>query len=392
MISHPKKDSLKTQIISLIFSISLLAFLTLISLLSSCSPIKSIVSPWDILRSTPQKQLKLRVVPSDCGVKLPYHTTHGFEMWYMDVFCSDGRIIMIYFKTGSLYKGLKKNAEVSVHIYKEGSQPVIRSFYTSDFHASKEKCNISIGSNTISGLYPDYQLFCNIDDIELSLNINGQINGYKLTDNKVHFGSGSKSLFNEWIVLLPRGYGKGSLKIGNSNKEISGDVYFDHWLGNAPLNETYAQCHWGKVYNSNYSFIFLLANAEKAYGSKPLGFFQLFDQKSLIAATDKISLEYITSKYSYVTAHDYPTRFTISVKDKAIHGSIYCSNCKLLAQQNHVKTKLGKSAKLLSPIAYLLFGKPFSYGMLSKARANFNIKGKKITFKGIMFHEIDNKR
>jgi len=368
-----------------------LTFVFILSFLS-CYHQQPITTPWDTLRTNPLDQKKLRVVPADCGIRNSYPLKNGFEMWYTDILCSDGRMLLIYFKIGSLYRGVPRGAEVSINIYKEGEPAIMRSLYLDDFEASKEQCDISIGENRFFGHFPDYWLHLAIDDIRVRLHFKGLIKGYKLTDNRVLFGQGSPPAYNEWIVFLPRALATGELTIGDTTESIEGDVYMDHWLGNVPLDQTYAQCHWGKIYSERYSLIFLRAVAEKKYAYQKLGFFMLFDGDRLIASTDNIDHDIISSRFSPITGHTYPIRFTLNISDPLIQGRIHVSPCTVLAEINHVKSRLGSASPVLYPLVRLILGDPYSYGMLSRARANFDIRGQKVSFQGMMFHEIDNKK
>lgn len=349
-------------------------------------------TPWDTLKSKPQSQQKMRVIPSDCGIRHTYPLKKGFEMWYCDIFCDDGTIIMVYFKIGSLFKGLTPRAVACIHLYREGAEPVIVQMESDDFSAGADDCNVTIGPHRFWGTFPDYSLHIDFAEVRLDLHITATIRGYKLTDNSVRFGSGENPLYNEWIVFIPRGSASGTLTISNTERPVSGMVYMDHWLGNSPLNKTYATCHWGKVYTEDFSMIFLIARATEKYGQRELGFFKLFEGDQLIAATDAISLQVDQTAESSITEREYPLEFTLNVADPAenISGSLHCNLVSVLAAVNHVKTQLGRWSALLYHPATLVFGKPYSYGLLSDCQADFLIDGKEKSFRGMMFHEIDN--
>ncbi|MFC1853707.1 hypothetical protein ACFL27_26285 [candidate division CSSED10-310 bacterium] len=374
----------KSGLIILILSASLF--------LPACFKQQPIVTPWDLLHSKPHEQLKLRVAPADFGRRLQYPVQQGFEMWYTDVLCSNGMTLLIYFKIGRLYRGSSSKAEVAIQLYQPGKPYLIKKVTTDDFEASPDSCDVRVGKSRLFGTYPHYNLRLQIEDIQLNLALKGVIRGYKLSDNKVYFGENPKQFFNEWIVTLPRAYAQGTLMLHQQTIPISGDVYLDHWLGNAPLNVLYAQCHWGKIYAERYTLIFLSAYAARSYQHQPLGFLMLFDQDNLIAATDRISLETITRQYSAVTNETYPTRFTITIDSPEVKGRVHCSPRHILAEINHVKKSLGAASPYLFPLARLFFGAPYSYGILSQARAKLQVKGESISFTGQMFHEIDNKK
>lgn len=365
-------------------------FLLLI-IFTGCSGKEIIVTPWDRLRDNPDSQQRLRVEPSDCGIRFNYPVDSGFEMWYTDVFCPDGKIVMIYFKIGRLYKGLSAGAEVVVHFYDPDKSYEIKKSGVQPIRANPKMCDIQIGQNVIRGEHPHYVVNLSFDDVRLTMTLHSLIRGYKLTDNKVMFGRGPKASSNEWIVIVPRARAHGELTINNHRYTIQGDAYLDHWLGTKPLNVTYDRCHWGKIYQDRYSLIFLRARAEKKYNSRILGFFMLFEDDILLAATDLIDIETLSKEYSQITGHHYPTRFKINVQDQMIQGQIECSSRSVVQAINHVKSHLGKFS-FLFPLLKPFVGSPFSYQIVSQANVDLVVNKQPVQFQGIMFHEIDNKR
>jgi hypothetical protein len=372
----------------------LTAALMLSLMICACSTPAFVSTPWDRLNQQPEKQVKLRVSPEDCAARFPALRHPGFEMWYFDLICPDGRVLMIYFKTGSLYRGLPSLAEVGLHLYCPGEKPLIRTIASEAFQAESGRCEIRLGDCSLRGSFPDYSLSIKSDDLAVELAVTGIINGYKLTDNRVIFGPASrKPAFNDWVILMPRGIAEGSVTIGSKRITLKGDAYLDHWLGNVPLDRVYAACHWGKLYSERFSLIFLLARSESRFGDRPLGFLMLFDQDELVAATDRISIDFSDEEFSPVTRHTYPSRFTIQVDDSpGITGRIHGSLRSVLAEIDHLRSHFQGILSLLIPPARLILGSPYSYGLLSDARACLTIDGQPVEFTGLMFHEIDNRR
>ncbi|MBN2382867.1 hypothetical protein JXQ70_08290 [bacterium] len=361
--------------------------------MSGCHKQGNVLTPWDMLRDNPELQKQLRVVPEDCLSRRSYPDKRGFEMWYADVLCSDDRVIMIYFKYGRIYKGLSARAQVVLHVYDRGKPYLIKESDYFDFSPSGngEGCQVIIGPNSLRGYHPDYTIDVRIEDVQVQMQLTSLIRGYKLTDNRVLFRRGVQSDYNDWIIMVPRAQAVGSLVIGSERFAIQGDAYLDHWLGSAPLNTTYARCHWGKMYEGPYALIFLKALSEREYGERPLGFFMLYEQDHLLAATDLIAIETLETGYSRITGHSYPEHFLLHIQDPQVKGQVMCHSNTVLAAINHVKSHLGGlgwMSGLLKPI----LGKPYSYGMIGQAQARFELKGQMLEFKGRLFHEIDNKR
>ena len=131
----------------------------------------------------------------------------SFEWWYVDANFSDGSTIVVTFYTKSpADPGGPLAPQVEITVNKaDGQKLYFSKFYKkSEFSAKKEKCEVNIGPNKISGDLKNYSIHIQMPEITAELEIARIAPSYS-TRPKSHL----KMEYFGWFCAVPYGSVKG---------------------------------------------------------------------------------------------------------------------------------------------------------------------------------------
>jgi len=224
-------------------------------------------------------------LPPDVDAWHPIESDQYGEGWYFDAEFTNG-----YFFSGSImiFGNISNDAVVQVKFMisppDRDSVLVFQSYSMEDFQASQNECNVSVGNNRVSGVWPYYSLFLSNGTIAVSLSYVAKVEGWK--------GGSIKGY--SWIVPVPRAYVSGQIIIGEDSIYVKGEGYHDHILEDGSLKGVYGW-YWGRIFDGKFTIVWSQIMLSREAPLVGLG--MIADGEEVIG--DSMNLQLLPRKYIY---------------------------------------------------------------------------------------------
>ncbi|MCU1396405.1 MAG: hypothetical protein JWM34_4833 [Ilumatobacteraceae bacterium] len=255
----------------------------------------------------PDDYIRLGIEPSPIVAREDGMRTDGgkgsYEWWYFDAHLDDGSTLVVVFYTKSLMDaGHPLAPYVSIELDRpDGTSRKWETPADPDgFHASTDRCDVSIGTstfrNTSWGDPHVFHIHVAHDDLVLDLDLTGQVPSWRPATGVMYFGAEDEHLF-AWLPSVPQGAVAASLTIGDVTEELTGVGYHDHNWGDVPMPKLINHWYWGRAKAGPYSIVASYITAERDYGNTEIPIFMLARDGRIIAdEIDKVrfSLEGVT--------------------------------------------------------------------------------------------------
>jgi predicted secreted hydrolase len=192
----------------------------------------------------------------------------SFEWWYFDSKLDDGSTMVIIFYTKNPIKAeAPLDPWISFELTRPDGAKVTRErrFRPSDFSASKEGCDIRMGSNSLRGDLRDYSIRLELDGVVADLSLHGTQAAWRPGTGHMVFKS-NKDRYFAWLPAVPQGRIEGSLRIDGRSEEVRGLGYHDHNWGDASMLELMHDWYWGRAQIGDYSVIAAYIVASDKFG------------------------------------------------------------------------------------------------------------------------------
>lgn len=199
-----------------------------------------------------------------------------FEWWYFDSQFSDGSTAVIIFYTKPLEKRggpLLPLVEMTI-TYPDPKNPKnmlilmpSQKFSPDQFKASKERCDIKIGPNTVHGDLHTYELHVEFQDAKADLVFTATSKSWRpdiykqYTDDQLQGNVG-------WFPSVPAASVSGTLTYAGQTHTVTGDGYHDHNWGNRAMNSIVARWLWGRAKVGPYDMVFANIQTRKSFTNK----------------------------------------------------------------------------------------------------------------------------
>ena len=131
-----------------------------------------------------------------------------------------------------------------------------------DFSAAKERCDVRFGKNRFEGDLHKYSIHVEFDDVVCDVAITGEIPSWRPGVGLRYFGD----RFYGWVVAVPGGEAKITLRQGGKTTNLKGNAYHDHNWGDAPMPSIINNWYWGRGRIGDYVFVLGCVTAEKEFG------------------------------------------------------------------------------------------------------------------------------
>lgn len=223
------------------------------------------------------------IQPWEDGIRAP--TGPGnFEWWYFDAHFDDpanhehlrGATAVIVFATKPLLERsgpLKPTLLITITLpdgRKINHFPV---FPASQFSASKQGCDVKLGSNWTHGDLHRYELHAAHQGITTDLVFTGLVPAWRPGAGKAYFGDLDHSF--GWLPSIPYGSVEGTITIDGQTYNVRGSGYHDHNWGNVGLNDVMDHWYWGRAHLGEYTLIFVQQIGAASYGGTAMPVFML---------------------------------------------------------------------------------------------------------------------
>ena len=245
-----------------------------------------------------------------------------FEWWYFDAHLDDGSTVVITFMTKPILerKGpLKPGLRMTI-TRPDGVRLSESSIFPPDmFSASKQSCDVHIGSSWVRGDLHSYQLHAEAKEIGADLTFTGIVPPWRPRDGKAFFGDWEH--YFAWLPAIPYGAVEGTLKYNGQSHKVTGSGYHDHNWGNVSLPEVLDHWYWGRAHLNDYTLIFVEQIAQRRYGSQKMPVFMLARGNEILTGDgNPLKLEK-RDFIKHAGGREYPTKldFYWGVDNKHVH-------------------------------------------------------------------------
>ena len=206
----------------------------------------------------------------------------AFEWWYFDSHLEDDSSLVITY-----FAGVGKNKPRIDVDYTLADGTLISERITvseNDFHASTESCDVQIGDCTFKGDLHTYDIFLKNDNLEISVQLIGNVPAWRPETGYIFFGNKDEHYF-AWLPAVPEGTVNAAVTINDKTSQLSGTGYHDHNWGSSMIMMTRMvnNWYWGRAKIGDYQVISSYITAGKKYGYKEFPIFMLAKDGQIIA-------------------------------------------------------------------------------------------------------------
>lgn len=305
----------------------------------------------------------------------------SFEWWYFDSNFSDGTTIVITFftKAPSHPKGPVK-PQVQVVVTKPDGQKISSNHYFSpdEFAASKEKCDVKIGSNTISGDLKKYKVHLDLPEISGDFEFDRIAESYstraKHPKGPEYFG---------WFCAIPHGTVRADVTFDDKKHSLKGFGYHDHNWGIVNIQDVCQYWYWGRGNAGDYSIIYTVLVLPKILGGKHAGMFYLAKGEKILIESNALELTKTNIDPPKPKAGHLPTELSFALTAEEINVEFSLSHPKLIESVDPVQPPTG-----IKKLIDRFMTKPLYVRYNSDLELNVTQHGKTDTQKGTSLYEI----
>src|SRR5208282_3509580 len=154
-----------------------------------------------------------------------------YEWWYFDAHLDDGATVVVVFYTKP---NVSPNGPLPPRITINLTLPDGRQFdrlcdtAADDFAASKERCDVRIGTNRFIGDLRHYRITAAIEDISVEIELTSEVRAWRPKSGHIYFGANGQEKLFAWLPAVPQGVAHIRYRIGGEEYRGSGTGYHDH--------------------------------------------------------------------------------------------------------------------------------------------------------------------
>jgi hypothetical protein len=210
-------------------------------------------------------------------------------------------------------------------------------------------------------------------DIGCRLSFENLTQGFRNPPAGVTHFSEKPDRYIGWAIAQPRASVTGKLILNGKEIPVSGQGYHDHNWGNAPLPDMYTDWYWGRIFLSDYTFVYSVGETSDVVGKRPTSAIVAFKGKKLVDLSDKIYADVYDLELDKYTGAKYPKKLVIRVESPVTKGEIVHRLQKLVESQ-------------LTPMATEGGGRGY-LRFLSDCDVRLNVAGEKVEVSTPLIHE-----
>src|SRR5260221_12273824 len=192
-----------------------------------------------------------------------------YEWWYFDAHLDDGApVVVVFWTKPNVSQNLPPPPRTTIYLTQpDGRRLDKMSGTTADqFTASKEGCDVRIGTNRFVGDLHRYRITAAIEEISVEIDLTGEVRAWRPKSGHLYFGSEGREALFAWLPSVPQGVAHVRYKIGYEEYRASGSGYHDHNWGDVPMQTLMHNWYCGRAKAGPYTVIACHITATGAYG------------------------------------------------------------------------------------------------------------------------------
>lgn len=199
------------------------------------------------------------VAVSEDGFRSLDEIDRSFEWWYFDMHLDDGSTLVATFNTKP-HTAPDGPLDPSVLIIYHGADGTkIREdtrHRAEDFAASRDRCDVRIGPNTVSGDLTRYEVHLDDAGLGADLTIERHAPSWRPGAGINYFDSAHTD-YLAWVVPVPYGTVSGTVRVGGETHAVTGGAYHDHNWGNKVMEAGLDHWFWGRAHIGDYTVVYV---------------------------------------------------------------------------------------------------------------------------------------
>ena len=212
-----------------------------------------------------------------------------YDGWYFDAHLDDGATVIVTFYTkpiGSPNGPLAPGVTINLTLPDGRQFDRIYSTTADQLTMSKEKCDVRVGSNHLTGDLHRYRITAAIEEISVEIELTGEVRPWRPKSGHFYFGSEGREKLFAWLPSVPQGLASVRYKVGDKEYRASGSGYHDHGWGDAPMQTLMHNWYWARAKVGPYTVIASHITATEAYGYETQIIYMLAMGDEVIAGDD----------------------------------------------------------------------------------------------------------
>jgi len=271
------------------------------------------------------------------------HINNWYEWWYFNAKNDDKAIIVYFFTFGNLNNPFTSTVGVFASFFNNGEVvESIVSYPFIDYTLDYEKCNITVGKNSVYEEKGIYYIQFQSPNLKIYATMYGR---------GMPFGGKPQILkdwqWMAWYVPVPYGYANVTIFAGNEKYGFNGRAYHDHNWGMGKFANI--KWDWGEFSCKNFSIIYGIANG--------IGGLYFVNHSNVT----KYRVNLVYKKWFFKNGFVKPSIIKIYSDNNRINLTINLEKCYVIGKRN--------------------FGKPYMFGRMTGTFYN-----KKINTTGFYEH------
>jgi hypothetical protein len=219
-----------------------------------------------------------------------------YEWWYFDAHVDDGTtVVVVFYSKPNVSPNGPLAPRITINLtLTDGRQfDKIYDAAADQFTASKEGCDVRIGTNRFVGDLHRYRITAAIDEISVEIELTGEVRPWRPKSGHMFFGAEGREKLFAWLPSVPQGVAHVRYKIGGGEEwRASGSGYHDHNWGDVPMQTLMHNWYWARAKAGPYTVIASHITATETYGYDTQIVYMLAKDDEIIADDDaRVSFE-----------------------------------------------------------------------------------------------------
>jgi predicted secreted hydrolase len=254
----------------------------------------------------------------DDALHIDVGAKNQYEWWYFDAHLEGGYTLVAFFYAAYPNPGFDqgKIAVEMTLLRPDGrkTQKLIK-YKKSDFYASRETPEVTIGNNTMKSEVTEdglstYTIYLEDEDLKFDLTYKAEVKWWKPGDGYSHFANLG---YFAWVVPFAKASVTGTIRDGDKTMSVTGVGYHDHnWL-DFPFQSIIEYWMWGRVYSENFTVAYAFIQCNEKVDRHAVKVLMAAQGSEVFLSSGEYEFTQENFEYSEIAGHSYPRTIAIKV-------------------------------------------------------------------------------
>jgi hypothetical protein len=221
----------------------------------------------------------------------------SYEWWYFDSHMEDGTsLVIVAYTKRMLAIGKPLAPYFTIDLDTPDGKHFEERVEHADisFSASKEGCDVQVGSCYFRGDLRQYEIYFDNGHIQAKAKLTSNLPPWRPETGHIYFGDNDEYYF-AWLPSVPEGSVEAEITLDGVTTVHKGTGYHDHNWGNILMSKVMHHWYWGRASIGKYNVISSYIYGEKKYGYNEFPIFLLSESGKHIGDDGK-KLKFLPSE------------------------------------------------------------------------------------------------